>query len=123
VLAGLSSSTTPSWTEKDHRIPVRRGAQINVRLYTPTAKSSNGHALFIMLHGGGYCLGGLDTEDFTCRLICHKLGVAVLNVDYRLAPEHPFPAGVCDSYDAVKWVRYSSNVFFKAYLLTVPFDY
>ena len=58
-----------------------------------------------MLHGGGWCLGGLENEELNCRNFAQQLGCVCLNVDYRLAPEHPFPAAVNDSWDALKWVR------------------
>lgn len=58
-----------------------------------------------MLHGGGWCLGGLENEELNCRNFAQRLGCVCLNVDYRLAPEHPFPAAVNDSWDALKWVR------------------
>ena len=105
VLQALTTSVPPTWTEKDYTVPTRERAEIKVRLYTPNVDPGDGHPLFVMLHGGGYCLGGLDTEEITCRLLCLRLKVVVLNVDYRLAPEHPFPTGLNDSYDAVKWVR------------------
>lgn len=54
--------------------------------------------------GGGYCLGNLDTDELKCRLACQKHRIVVVNVDYRLAPEFPWPIGIDDSYTAVKWV-------------------
>ena len=106
MLAALTTSVVPTCTETDNLVTMRDGGEINVRLYTPNANPGHGHALFVIFHGGGYCLGGLDTDEVVCRLICRKLKVAVLNVDYRLAPEHQYPTGLNDSYDAVKWVRY-----------------
>ena len=108
VLQALTTSVPPTWTEKDYTVPTREHAEINVRLYAPNADPGDGHPLFVMLHGGGYCLGSLETEQVTCRLLCLRLKVAVLDVDYRLAPEHPFPTGLNDSYDAVEWVRQKS---------------
>jgi acetyl esterase/lipase len=55
-----------------------------------------------MYHGGGYAVGGLDNETLLLRRWARLGGVAV-NVDYRLAPEHPFPVGIHDAYDALKW--------------------
>ncbi len=61
--------------------------------------------LLVYLHGGGYVLGDLDTHDDVCRLICREAGVQVLSVAYRLAPEHPFPAGLLDAVAAMRWAR------------------
>ena len=57
-----------------------------------------------MLHGGGFCLGGLDNEALLCREFCKKYDGVAVNVDYRLAPEYKWPIPVHDSYDALKWV-------------------
>lgn len=62
-----------------------------------------------MYHGGGYAVGGLDNETLLMRRWTGLGGVGV-NVDYRLAPEHPFPVGVNDAYDALKWVKTISSV-------------
>ena len=102
---------TPSWKEEDVKIPVRAGIEIPGRVYIPFSKvDSLPMPLMVMFHGGGFCLGGLDTEEFLCRLLCHRLSVVVLNVAYRLAPEFPFPCGAEDALDAVKWVGASRQV-------------
>ncbi len=61
--------------------------------------------LLVYFHGGGYVMGDLDTHDDVCRLMCREAGVQVLSVAYRLAPEHPFPAGLLDAVAAVRWAR------------------
>lgn len=91
----------------DVRIADRFGA----RLYLPPrpARASKGStqpmAAVVYLHGGGWVLGDVETHDVVCRRICVGAEVAVLNVDYRLAPEHPFPAAVEDSVEAFRWLR------------------
>ena len=60
-------------------------------------------ALFVYFHGGGGVIGDLDTHDDVCRFLAAAAGVAVLSVGYRLAPEHPFPAGVEDAHSAFAW--------------------
>jgi acetyl esterase len=61
------------------------------------------HPLLLFLHGGGFVLGGLDTHDVPCRMLCRHAGVHVLAVEYRKAPEHPFPAAVHDARAALTW--------------------
>jgi len=59
--------------------------------------------VLVYFHGGGFVIGDLDTHDQTCRRLCRGAEVEVLSVDYRLAPEHPFPAGLEDAVAAVRW--------------------
>lgn len=59
--------------------------------------------LLMYFHGGGWVLGDLDTHDNLCRLLCRDAGIHVLSVSYRLAPEHPAPAGLDDAYAAYRW--------------------
>lgn len=87
--------------ERDHQITVRDGSKITVRTYEP---EKSGGPLAVVYHGGGWCIGGLENEELLCRNMCGKLGMAVVNVDYRLAPEYKFPTAHNDSYDATKWV-------------------
>ena len=74
-----------------------------VRVYAP--ESDSPLPVIIALHGGGFVAGTLDTFDPTCRRLAHDVGAVVVNVDYRLAPEHPYPAALHDVRDAVTWVR------------------
>ncbi len=69
------------------------------RLYIPAEASAPG-PLLIYFHGGGWARGSLTTHDPCCRLLAHHSGVPILSVDYRLAPEHPFPAGPDDALAA-----------------------
>jgi acetyl esterase len=75
---------------------------IPVRVYEPATPGS--HPALVFLHGGGWVIGSLDTHDNICRWLCEEADCAVVSVDYRLAPEHPFPAAVEDSYAATAWV-------------------
>jgi len=65
--------------------------------------AEEGCALLVYYHGGGWVVGGLDTHDSVCRFLAHHADVAVLAVDYRLAPEHRFPAAVEDAVAAFRW--------------------
>jgi acetyl esterase len=75
---------------------------LRARHYAP-AESGGPHPLLIYYHGGGFVICDLDTHDAPCRMLCKHAGVHVLSVDYRLAPEHPFPAGVDDARAALRW--------------------
>lgn len=71
------------------------------RLYVPQQVKHSG--LTVFFHGGGFVIGSLETHDHVCRDLCVGSGAAVLSVDYRLAPEHKFPAGPDDCLQAVRW--------------------
>jgi acetyl esterase len=96
----------------DISIPGPAGA-IRARHYVPVnampvdssrKRSSAGSApLLAFFHGGGFVVGGIDTHDGLCRLLCRDAGVHVLSIDYRLAPEHKAPAAVQDGYAAYRW--------------------
>lgn len=57
---------------------------------------------FVYVHGGGYTIGDLDTHDAVCRQLAGESGTTVISIDYRLAPEHPFPAGIDDSWNVLQ---------------------
>jgi acetyl esterase len=71
------------------------------RLYRPTDAAT---ALALYLHGGGWVIGDLETHDRACRRLAATSGVAVLALDYRRAPEHPWPAAVDDAVIALQWI-------------------
>ena len=71
------------------------------RLYRPNADKNLG--LLVFYHGGGWVIGGLDSHDSVCRSLANRMGHAVLSVDYRLAPENPFPAAVEDAMCSLRW--------------------
>jgi acetyl esterase len=77
---------------------------VALRLFRPLATP---HALpvLVYLHGGGWTIGDLDTHDVLCRQLARDAGCAVVSVDYRMGPEHPFPAAVDDCVAAFRWVR------------------
>ncbi|MBX3706329.1 MAG: alpha/beta hydrolase [Pseudomonadales bacterium] len=74
---------------------------IPVRIYTPAGKGP--FPVLVNLHGGGWVIGDLDTADAACRDLANTAGCVVVSVDYRLAPEHRYPAAVEDSYAATVW--------------------
>lgn len=110
------SSGIQGVTTEDITIPARDGYKIPGRIYKPTTPAKDGSPLFVPFHGGGFCLGSLEGEEFMCGLFVQNFGCICVNVSYRLAPEHPFPAAPNDCWDTVKWVRCG---LFEC-LLTVP---
>ncbi|WP_137146160.1 alpha/beta hydrolase [Mycolicibacterium sp. CR10] len=77
---------------------------VGVRLYRPPNASGQGPAL-LWIHGGGYVIGDAAQDDVLCRRFARELGATVVSVNYRLAPEHPYPAPVEDCYSALSWLR------------------
>jgi acetyl esterase len=82
-------------------LPDRR---ILLRLYRGTLPGGAPQPCLLFLHGGGWVLGSLATHDALCRALARRLGAAVLAVDYRLAPEHPYPAALEDALAALRWL-------------------
>ena len=79
---------------------------IPLRLYRPRGCDDAAVLpVLVYFHGGGWVIGDLDTHDTLCRELANLSGCAVIAVDYRMAPEHPFPAAVSDSLAATRWVR------------------
>jgi acetyl esterase len=100
LLATLRPPLAPVASAVDRRIPGPAG-EIPVRVYTP-----NGTAPFPVLvyfHGGGWVIGGLETHDGVCRALADGAGCLVVSIDYRLAPEHRYPAAAEDCYAATRW--------------------
>jgi acetyl esterase len=83
------------------RIPGPEG-EIPIRIYTPESPAPR--PALIYFHGGGWVVCSLDTHDVVCSALAHRAGAVVIAVDYRLAPEHKFPAAVNDCYAATDWV-------------------
>jgi acetyl esterase len=81
------------------------GASGRLRARHYASDSRQAAPLTVYFHGGGFVIGDLDTHDEPCRILCHYAEVHVLSVDYRLAPEHPFPAGLEDAATALAWAQ------------------
>lgn len=79
----------------------RDDGPVPMRIYRP---SGDALGTLMFIHGGGFVIGDLDSYDYQCRVLCSRAGVTVVSIDYRLAPEHPFPAGVEDAEAALDWV-------------------
>ena len=78
---------------------------LRARLYIPTERTGADPApTMLFLHGGGFMYGGIESHDAACRVLAERSGVQLLSVDYRLAPEHPFPAAPEDAVAAYRWL-------------------
>lgn len=101
-LAALMGESLPVHAVEDLSAAVDDGHRVPVRLYRPTG--ADGLPVLVYLHGGGWILGDIHTVDAVSRRLAVTTGYAVAAVDYRLAPEHPFPVPLDDCYTAVSWL-------------------
>lgn len=102
-LAAATVTPEPVARVEDRRIPGPAG-DIPVRIYWPRRRPGGAAPpLLVYFHGGGWVICDLDTHDGTCRALVNEVGCVVVSVDYRLAPEHRFPAAVDDAYAATVW--------------------
>lgn len=97
----VEGTREPLRSVENLRIPGPQ-SEIPIRVYTPDAPAPC--PALVYFHGGGWVLCDLDTHDVICSAIAHRAGAVVVSVDYRLAPEHRFPAAVVDCYAATAWV-------------------
>ncbi len=93
----------PIHDSSDRAIPGPDG-DIPVRVYTPRDAEGEKLPVLVVYHGGGWVIGDLETHDNQCRYLSNEADMIVVAVDYRLAPEHKFPAGVNDCINATEWV-------------------
>jgi acetyl esterase len=87
------------------------GGEILLRCYRGRDTTEGKLPALLFYHGGGYVIGDLDTHDYVCRKIANAAGCAVISVDYRLAPEHKFPAAVDDAATALRWIVHRADDF------------
>ncbi len=85
------------------------GGPLGLRLYTP--EGTGPFPVTVYMHGGGFVVGDLDTQDMIARALCAWGETIVVSVDYRLAPEHPFPAGPDDAFAALLWASSNAESF------------
>lgn len=89
---------------EDISIPLRDGATTTARLHRRKQAVAEPAPLAVIIHGGGYITGDRFDESWTCQMLVEEIGAVALAIEYRLAPEHPFPIPILDVWDAVKWV-------------------
>ena len=108
--AGLPPAPVPAGvTTEDRSVPGPDGApDVMVRLYRPTALPSPAPALF-WVHGGGMVMGSVEINDAYCGRLAEQLGAVVASVEYRLAPEHPYPAPLHDCYAGLSWLAETAD--------------
>jgi acetyl esterase len=94
-------SVVPVRSVEERAVPGAAG-ELAARVYRPVATEPT--ATIAFFHGGGFVIGDLDTHDNMARTLCRSTGCVVVSIDYRLAPEHPFPAAVDDAVAAVEWL-------------------
>lgn len=104
LIYAFAPDAPPVASVTDLPIPRNDGSALMARMYRPLqAPSTAVLPLLVFCHGGGWCIGDVPTYDVLNRELANGSGVAVLSVEYRLAPEHPFPAGFLDADLAVGW--------------------
>ncbi len=103
--ATIAGGAQPIGAVRDLPVGERPG-----RLFVPTDAPPTG-PLLVFFHGGGWVYGDLDSHDALCRFLAERSGVRVLSVDYRLAPEHPFPAAYDDAVAAYRWITAHPDAF------------
>ena len=111
VRAGVAMMAAADPTPKrlvgalEDRVVEGPGGALPLRIYRPVHRPGSDARvpLIVYYHGGGYVLCNLDTHDAACRDLCVDAGAVVVSVDYRLAPEHRFPAAVDDAFCATRW--------------------
>ena len=92
----------PTVANVEDRLVPGPACQIPIRVYTPEGRGP--FPVLVYFHGGGFWVGSIETEDSSCRLLTNAVGCTVVSVEYRLAPEHKFPAAAEDCYAATRWV-------------------
>lgn len=99
----LGGHPAPVSSILDRTLPGPAGP-MRIRIYRPAGSVARLLPTILYFHGGGWVIGSLEGYDLACRYFCARSGCAVVSVDYRLAPEHKFPAGVEDALAAHRWV-------------------
>lgn len=104
MLAALEIPPNPNVTSEDRMVPGPDGApDIKVRIYRPVDATGTLPGIYF-IHGGGMILGDIDGEDAVATSVCEQVDAVVVSVEYRLAPEHPYPAPVEDCYAGLAWM-------------------
>ncbi|MFJ5965572.1 alpha/beta hydrolase [Bacillus sp. NPDC093026] len=99
----LKPSNPPEVNKMEYFIPTSAG-ETRVWVFKPIEKLTQVLPVFVNMHGGGFILGSADMDNHWCPVISDRAQCMVVNVDYQLAPENPFPAALYECYDVMKWL-------------------
>jgi acetyl esterase len=105
---GNANVDTSGVVIEDRSVPASGGHRIPVRVYAPEDRDERLPGV-LHIHGGGFAVGSIETEHAGSILLARTVGTVVVSVDYRLAPEYRFPAGLDDCYDTLTWMRDSAD--------------
>src|SRR6185437_13075988 len=104
LMQAVGSKDVPIGKVTNFTIP-GPGGDVPARSYLPVAAGSEPQPTLVFFHGGGFTIGNIETHDSLCRTLSDLSACRVISVDYRLAPEHRFPAAVDDAFAAVRWIE------------------
>ncbi|KAJ7624713.1 Alpha/Beta hydrolase protein [Roridomyces roridus] len=101
---GLPNESTYAVKDQEINVAGPPAGKIRVRTLVPTSsEEGKTYPLYVWFHGGGWTVGNVDMDDYQLRQLCVELQISVVNVEYRLAPEHPTPIPQDDCYTGIKW--------------------
>jgi acetyl esterase len=104
LMQAVGPKDVPIGTVKNLVIP-GPGGEIGARSFAPVATGSEPQPTLVFFHGGGFVIGNVETHDGLCRMLANESKCRVISVDYRLSPEHKFPAAIDDAFAAVSWIE------------------
>jgi acetyl esterase/lipase len=111
-IRALTSMVSRGGTVDGVRLQAIRSGSVRLRVFTPTGAppaAEDGRGAVLWIHGGGLVMGTAAQDDRFCAVTARELGIVVASAEYRLAPEHPFPAAVDDGFDAWLWLRRNAS--------------
>jgi acetyl esterase len=108
LMQAVSTKDVPIGKVTNFVIPGPVG-DIPARSYLPVAAGSEPQPTLVFFHGGGFVIGNIETHDSLCRMLSAHSACRVISVDYRLAPEHRFPAAVEDAFAAARWIETNAS--------------
>ena len=104
IMATMAQPDLSGVATSDFHAPVPDGTEVRVRVFRPEARPAQPAAL-LSIHGGGFVSGGIDFESAGAAGLVRELEIVIVSVDYRLAPEHPYPAALDDCMAALHWLH------------------